>query len=402
MPDIIFILIPIVLFFVTLIIMLLFRAQDKRDRKLEMIKRYVTQFQGEMKQTGDQLNQRAVDVEERIAAQARDAQGLLRHIDEQILTIRTRSEDLTELEKVMAYYHQVLEQLSQLTDKAEARISQVREDIRKIDQVNVIIDNFKAQAAEAQDMMNLHKQNLTELDERSLETIRLHANEEVETALSKINGASTSLIETVQSYLQQLDAQVDTTHDAAKILSEAGAATVAAVMVQLQEKNAELQLTEQELLSLSQMHESAREELNRLTAAREDAENAEKQYLEEQERSAREAEARRRILEEAAEIVESEQLSTTKTHEDVVQVVESESVTLDPIEDEELITDDFPLPDEEEPMEEDFELLGADDFDDFSHYDPEIEEPEEEDIISYEPEGDEEEILLEDDDDEWH
>lgn len=379
------IIISVVLFLVTLAIMFILRAEDKKDRRLEMIKRRINQCQAEMSQAGDQLQQRSAEAEERMSQKEREARQLLTLVDEQLADIKAHSDDLAELQRVLDYYHQMLGQLAQMTERAELRTTQVKDEVRKVEQVQTVIDAFLAQVDDANSSMTAHRQalsamqresveelqglqnDLASLDQRALADIQKHqedlhaieraavaaANHEADvfmsrcreqmdqlfdTGLRRTDAAFQTMIHTVQEFLRELESRLEATHQASQALLDSSATSLSGVLADVQGHLERIQAAEETLQRLEDRQAQAKEAVERLDIERQElaaqieaagvaliaANNDAQRVLDE--RLAAEAEARK-AREEAEQAEESVRLAELRRSEASFAIDEAEKRT---------------------------------------------------------------------------
>lgn len=137
-------LLPVILFLITLVIIYLLRVEDKRDRRLDLMKQKVSLFSREVESARSQFKDTAQQVEERVNHKIEASQQMLMRLDNQLAELEVRSDDLAKLQGVLNTYRDSLTKLGSTTAQVEARIEQVKEEVPRIEAVQAIIDGFDA------------------------------------------------------------------------------------------------------------------------------------------------------------------------------------------------------------------------------------------------------------------
>ncbi|MEA5107587.1 MAG: hypothetical protein VB010_09540 [Sphaerochaeta associata] len=135
-------LLPVILFLITLVIIYLLRVEDKRDRRLDLMKQKVNLFSREVESARSQFKDTAQQVEERVNHKIEASNQMLMRLDSQLTELEVRSEDLAKLQSVLNTYRDSLTKLGATTAQVEARIEQVKQEVHRIEAVQAIIDGF--------------------------------------------------------------------------------------------------------------------------------------------------------------------------------------------------------------------------------------------------------------------
>ena len=122
-------LLPVILFLITLVIIYLLRVEDKRDRRLDLMKQKVSLFSREVESARSQFKDTAQQVEERVNHKIEASQQMLMRLDNQLAELEVRSDDLAKLQGVLNTYRDSLTKLGSTTAQVEARIEQVKEEV---------------------------------------------------------------------------------------------------------------------------------------------------------------------------------------------------------------------------------------------------------------------------------
>lgn len=211
-------LLPIVLFVLTLIIIFLLRAGDKRDRNLKRIKDVQEKLRTESAKASSQLKETTQQAANDVNAMANHVQMLTHSVDEKLMDLQRKSDDLTKLQAVMNSYRQVLEGLKQTTMQAEARIKDVNSDTQKLEKIREEIGEFqqKFEMMKGDIGTTLHStletitQSETEtkahLDAYSVATLEksAQAGKELDTFMDSLHKASDDALATVSKQTDEL------------------------------------------------------------------------------------------------------------------------------------------------------------------------------------------------------
>ncbi len=135
-------LLPVILFIITLIIIYMLRVEDKRDRRLDLMKQKVGQFSRELEASRNQFKDTSQQVEERINHRIDAANQMLLRIENQMTDLEVRSDDLAKLQGVLNTYRDSLTKLGTTTTQVEARIEHTKQEIQRIEAVDATINYF--------------------------------------------------------------------------------------------------------------------------------------------------------------------------------------------------------------------------------------------------------------------
>ena len=251
MRDLLPMLVSFVLFIITLIIISIVRKADQKGRRLDLMKRYVAQHEADLKQIGSSFKATAAKAEEEIAHSRQEVINLLQHLKSQQDDIQAHSDDLEELQKTITYYHEVLGQLSAMTEKAEVRTTLVKSEIARVEQVRATIDDFFVQIAEAEELMRQEKNHLENLVEKQNHRMLVQIEDSVAEAKNQIDNllqkalehtdiSFQTMISTVQAFLIELNNRTELLETVVKRLTETSTASMLALSTVIDDKREEL------------------------------------------------------------------------------------------------------------------------------------------------------------------
>ena len=122
-------------------------------------------FRTESASTLDRMRTTAKECQQNVEVSISQAEDTVRQISDSLKTLSDYQEDLTSLQSVCAEYKTALEKLRIATDQAEARISAVQQEVRKIEAVNERMDNFRVES----------ERSMNQLQDLKAEYVRLVA-----------------------------------------------------------------------------------------------------------------------------------------------------------------------------------------------------------------------------------
>lgn len=130
-------LLPVVFFLITLIIIYLLRVEDRRDRRLDLIKKRMSDFSAEVERVIQNFRDTAQITEERITKRVESSKALTARLDEQLADLQNRSDDLLKLQEVLNTYRDSISRLGATTATVESRIGQVRREVERLEAVKI-------------------------------------------------------------------------------------------------------------------------------------------------------------------------------------------------------------------------------------------------------------------------
>lgn len=171
---------PVVLFIITLIIILALRAEDKRSRSLQTVKEKILSFRNESQQTVVRIQETCHDCTDKINSKKAEAEDTIRAIDFSLETLKNHKRDLAALESVCKSYELALEKLKLQTEHAESRISVVQKEVEKAEMVSKVVDAFKEDAARLEDDLKGTEESYRALVSRTEERLQQVSDGHVE------------------------------------------------------------------------------------------------------------------------------------------------------------------------------------------------------------------------------
>jgi chromosome segregation ATPase len=265
--EILPILLSIGLFIITLIVIFTLRSADRRDRKLDVMRRYVAQYMAEVKRAEVHMQERVVEFDHRLAENKQSMELLVNQITSQREGLLSHSEDLNELQKTLTYYHQVLGQLSAMTEKAEIRTRQVKEEVSKVEQVQTIIDKFSIKIAESEELVhqqderlehivNHHKVRMERQVEESVADAKIAIDALIDESLNHTDITFQTMISTVQAFLRELNNRTEIVEGVLKRLTTSSLSALDELELVIAETKKEIEEHEQVLATIMQKREA--------------------------------------------------------------------------------------------------------------------------------------------------
>ncbi|MFA7128881.1 MAG: hypothetical protein WC136_06935, partial [Sphaerochaeta sp.] len=185
-------LLPVILFILTLIIIFMLRSDDKRDRRLDLLKQRMQHFTKEVETIQSQFKDTAQLTEEKINKRVLEANQIMGRMDMQLGDLEARSEDLSKLQSVVNTYRDTLTQLGVTTSQVEERIDQVKQEIVRVESVQESIDSFDARLLAFRKEI---EKSLAEMEE-SMQEHHLHVKQIQDASFAKLQSYELEVQET--------------------------------------------------------------------------------------------------------------------------------------------------------------------------------------------------------------
>lgn len=143
--DFLSLVLPLALFVITMVIILVLRAEDKKSRSLQTVKEKISLFRSESQQTVARINEAAKDASERVEVKKNEVYDLVTAVDQSLSNLANHKSDLVSLESVCRGYELALDKLRVQTDHAEDRIRTVKAQVEEADRIQQIVQDFRAE-----------------------------------------------------------------------------------------------------------------------------------------------------------------------------------------------------------------------------------------------------------------
>lgn len=239
------ILVSIVLFVLTLILIFLLRLIDRKDRRLDLVKRFIGQRQTEMQQTFDRFRLMAEAAQDSFIERQAGLEHLIERLELLQNEIEGHAENFDQIQNTLGEYHQVITGLSQLTEQVEARITQIKEDevsIKRLqgeiepllNQIEASVDLVELQKREFEQLLDNQKARLALAIQESLQEAQTGIEEISATALTQADNSFQTMIGTVRDFLGELQNQMYLYDESAERLNKAAQETLDSLIVHLE------------------------------------------------------------------------------------------------------------------------------------------------------------------------
>ena len=172
-----YLILPVVLFVITLIIILVLRAEDKKSRSLQIVKDRIQAFRSETQQTMARMNETAKDAGEHVDSKIKEAVDMIAGIDSSLERLSRHRNDLSALESICRGYETALDRLRVQTEHAEERIGVVQAEVEKASRIDDVVKDFENRVAAVHGEMDLLSQSFNDLVARSRDDLEQVARE---------------------------------------------------------------------------------------------------------------------------------------------------------------------------------------------------------------------------------
>lgn len=145
------IVLPIAFFVLTLIIILILRAEDRKSRNLQLVNQQIASYRTETNVTISRMQQTSNDAIEGLDHKIAESKLAETSLMETLSQLQQRSRDLIALEDICANYKVALENLRLQTEQAEARIGAVQKQVEQAGIIHSIVEQFKQDSKRSED-----------------------------------------------------------------------------------------------------------------------------------------------------------------------------------------------------------------------------------------------------------
>jgi chromosome segregation ATPase len=288
--------VSIALFAISMIVIFALRSEDRKNLRLDKVKTYVAQHQAAINQSIEHFKMIAESAEETMAKKQQEVTALVERLLHQQKDIQDHSQDLEELQKTLTYYHEVMGQLSVMTEQAEMRTVQVKQEVAKVEQVRTVIDSFMKQLAIATHTMEEQQTSFERLvsDQRlrlgqemeaSIAEAKTRVDSLLESAMSHTDLSFQTMITTVQAFLGELNSRTALLEDVVARLSATSSETIASLSNALDERRDDLESRATLLEDLSRRRQEMELQIAAMTAKANDLQQEQQATNDEMERA---------------------------------------------------------------------------------------------------------------------
>lgn len=301
MRELLPVLISVILFIVTMVVIATLRKADQKNRKIEYIKKYVNNFSENMKQSGEEIQTKVVEVESKIHQVQIDTAVAVTKIQREKEELFSHLKDLEELQSTVLQYHEVLTSLSSMTENVENRLLVVKNDINEIKKVEHLIADFSISIEESRDAMDQMQQSLHQsfgMYQAKIETLIENSNEQLIMSFDEKRDEFTQSINPLlfkmntlaSSLFREVDEQVEKVEHEIEYLQQATSASLSQLKQHVNEKEKETEVQQALLVSLKEEREALRDEIRALQDDKEQTQSQLTQLVEQKSSSLEELE----------------------------------------------------------------------------------------------------------------
>ena len=154
------VLLPIALFVLTLIIIFILRAGDKRSKSLANVKKLLDIYKGNIEASDNSFKQYASELEQTVAKKDAEVRSLIQTVIAQTNELKSYSEDLLRLKSAMATYQTALDGLAVLTREADDKVQTVQNEVDRLDKIRDVIDGFRQDMKDADEHLRKHESSI--------------------------------------------------------------------------------------------------------------------------------------------------------------------------------------------------------------------------------------------------
>ncbi|MFW5484960.1 MAG: SpiroCoCo family coiled-coil protein [Sphaerochaetaceae bacterium] len=284
MRELLPMIVSIVLFFVTLIVIITLRKADRRDRSLDLVKRYVTQHSEKLHRAGEEMTTKIAEVESRFYKAQSDADVVITHIAEQKKELFSHLEDLQELQGTVVQYHKVLTNLSQMTGEVEKRTQKIKEEMERVKEVEQMIADFNASVAETRqeidethqqlhESMSVYKTKIEQLIEDALASLRESFESEKQSDMAAMEAVFQQLKETSTFLLKEIRKDLLDAERSNELLLQTRSSTLYQIQQKCSQQLEEIKVRTAELGELKEQIDSLGEKISSLEIEKKEKEN---------------------------------------------------------------------------------------------------------------------------------
>ncbi|NCC64495.1 MAG: hypothetical protein EOM15_07550 [Spirochaetia bacterium] len=271
-------LLPVILFLITLIILYLLRAEDKRDRRLELMKQRIGQFSQMIDVARSEFKDTAQQVEEKINHKIEASNQLLSRIDEQLSDLQMRSDDLLKLQEVLNSYRDSLSRLGSSTAQVEERIAIVKQEYQKVLGVKALIDDFDQRIEIFHNALG----TIVEQGTEAIQSQQLRIKELLDVSYAKLQEYESD----VQEVEQQSQARVAVHAQQLQIQEDAFSATLSVELEKIAQLQADVeQVVSQNQKAFEELREQSLQDVQEQKQQYENFANESRVFLEQQQKT---------------------------------------------------------------------------------------------------------------------
>ncbi len=182
-----------VCFLLNLIIIIAFRAADRKDKSLKKVNQQIKNFRNEANSISNRITATARDCEQNVTSRVEYATTVQEHLAESIDLVLVHQRELDDLSGVCENYGNALKKLKVQTEQAENRLYAVQSEVRKIEAVNEYAASFQKEVERLTQQMNSLKADYVRLVASTEQDLKAAAQNQKEENAEMLTAFSQSL-----------------------------------------------------------------------------------------------------------------------------------------------------------------------------------------------------------------
>lgn len=206
------VLLPVVLFIITLIIIIAMREQDSRKRGIASVRKLTDQLKAEISDKESEFRSEVAELETKIAQKDSEIEGFFLDITRQLKEIEAYSTDLAKMRAAMETYRDALCGLAKLTQDADSKITQVEEEVDRLETIHKTIEGFKLDMKDADEHLKQHEGLVIQMERDTMSRLE-----------DRCKSLSSDFSLKIDRLCDQLDIKIEATRDATESLLNQGA-----------------------------------------------------------------------------------------------------------------------------------------------------------------------------------
>jgi len=218
-----YLLLDIGLFLITLLVILMFRFQDRKDRQIYLVKTYMDRMRTQMEERSKEIHGSFDQITESIELHESSVRSMIARVDRSLEELDTHASELNELQSYMTHYHRILKDLAALTEKAEKRLASLQESYDDMDQLREELISVREQHERVErsvgelhtSIENVRQEKIAQIDQGYVQELTAQLTQAAEAGESRINRVKQAFEQEYDQIISSLDTKI------ARAISEA-------------------------------------------------------------------------------------------------------------------------------------------------------------------------------------
>lgn len=191
-------------FLFNLILILTFRAVDRKDKSLKKVKDRIGDFRSELSAAISNAKTKIFESEEQLNKDIEQGKELIKEIDKLLVRLSDQNAELKTLSDVCTNYSTALKSLRLQTEQAEARIQSVKADVERIEEVKSVISDFDRDYDQRKAMLDNEKNDYVKLVETTSLSLKAAAELQKDENDTALKAFSAETERTKNKFLEEL------------------------------------------------------------------------------------------------------------------------------------------------------------------------------------------------------